>query len=141
MRELTFFTGRGSHLFVGGQNFLGWSKRGTSFFFSGQKRGTKISSEFFLHLLRNVFLVTSLKRFSRLRHNHSLYHRSCPIACSYMFIFFSTLANSLIMWGCVLLLGGSRFFSQSKMGGPEFFTISKADQKKIGDQPSQTDFP
>ncbi len=39
LREQSFFTGSGGCLFVGRPDFLGWSKGGTSFFFSGPKGG------------------------------------------------------------------------------------------------------
>ena len=42
--EVSFVTSRGASLFVGGQNFLGYSKGGGAKFFRGAKGGTRFFS-------------------------------------------------------------------------------------------------
>ena len=101
LRELSFITGRGGRLFVGGgdQNFLGWSKGGTKIFsvgqrggpefFEGQRGGDQIFfSKIFSRLRRSTFLTITFKNFSRLRRNLSFYPTSCHIVCSYIVNFF-----------------------------------------------------
>ena len=79
-------------LFVGGPEFFGVVRGGTSFFFSGPRGGptffegprgrTNIFSQFFFCASSAIssFKNTSFKKFSSLRRNLSLYHTSCPIS-------------------------------------------------------------
>ncbi len=88
-RELSFGTGRGDRLFVGGPQFLGWSK-GVTIFFQCSKGGdqkflrikeggTKFFSQNFLRLWRNFFVDMLFKNSSHLRYNLFLTHSSYNI--------------------------------------------------------------
>ncbi len=124
----------------GDQNFLGWSKGGTSFFSVGQRgrpeffqgqRGVdqNFFSNFFLRLQRNFFLNTLYKNFSRLRCNLSLYHTTCHIICSYIIIF-SQLQDihSFCPLHC-LCEGNVHDVLSPWGGGPEFFHEAKGGTK------------
>ncbi len=132
IRELSFFTGRGSSV-CGGTRFFWGGQRGQFFFSVGKRAG------------QNFLMVKE----EGLRQNLSLYHSSSHTICSYNQLFSQHTGHSLFnlitapsivrVMGMFFHLGRTTIFSRDKRGGPISLCMQRGGPEKIGEWPSQTD--